>query len=43
MLGIPTVMDCDLAFLPDLSHTGNLLVISGTEMEGTEAGGEFLT
>ncbi len=39
----PAVSYCDLAFLPNLSHTGNLLVISGTEMEGTEAGGEFLT
>jgi hypothetical protein len=34
---------CDLGFLPNLSHTGSVLVISGTEMEGTEAGGEFLT
>ena len=39
----PAVSYCDLAFLPNLSHTGNVLVISGTEMEGTEAGGEFLT
>jgi hypothetical protein len=39
----PAVSYCDLAFLPNLGHTGNLLVISGTEMEGTEAGGEFLT
>jgi hypothetical protein len=39
----PAVSYCDLALLPNLSHTGNLLVISGTEMEGTEAGGEFLT
>jgi len=34
---------CDIAFLPNLSGTGNILVISGTEMEGTELGGEFLT
>jgi hypothetical protein len=39
----PAVSYCDIAFLPNLSKTGNLLVISGTEMEGTEAGGEFLT
>jgi hypothetical protein len=39
----PAVSYCDVAFLPNLSNTGNVLVISGTEMEGTEAGGEFLT
>jgi len=39
----PAVSYCDIAFLPNLSNTGNVLVISGTEMEGTEAGGEFLT
>jgi hypothetical protein len=39
----PALSYCDIAFLPNLNKTGNLLVISGTEMEGTEAGGEFLT
>jgi hypothetical protein len=34
---------CQIAFLPNLDRTGNILVISGTEMEGTEVGGEFLT
>lgn len=32
-----------IAFLPNLSKTGNILVISGTEIEGTEGGGEFVT
>jgi hypothetical protein len=39
----PRVGYCRIAFLPNLSKTGNLVVISGTEMEATEAGGEFLT
>jgi hypothetical protein len=34
---------CRIAFLPNLDRAGNILVISGTEMEGTEVGGEFLT
>lgn len=34
---------CLVAFLPNLNRTGNALIISGTEIEGTEAGGEFLT
>lgn len=34
---------CRVAFLPNLDRTGNILAISGTEMEGTEVGGEFLT
>jgi hypothetical protein len=29
--------------LPNLSQTGYVLVIAGSEVEGTEAGGEFLT
>ena len=39
----PAISYCDVAFLPNLSKSGNMLIISGTEMEGTEAGGEFLT
>jgi hypothetical protein len=34
---------CRIAFLPNLDKTGKILVIAGTEMAGTEAGGEFLT
>ncbi len=34
---------CDVAFLPNLAKTGNILIISGTETEGTEGGGEFVT
>ncbi|HEY1496348.1 MAG TPA: hypothetical protein VGF49_17470 [Candidatus Solibacter sp.] len=34
---------CQIALLPNLDRTGRILVISGTEMEGTEVGGEFLT
>jgi hypothetical protein len=34
---------CQIAFLPNLGKTGNVLVISGTEIEGTEGGGEFVT
>jgi hypothetical protein len=34
---------CRIAFLPNLDKTGSILAISGTEMEGTEVGGEFLT
>ena len=34
---------CQIAFLPNLALTGNVLVISGAEVEGTEGGGEFLT
>lgn len=34
---------CRIAFLPNLDKTGNILTIAGTEMEGTEVGGEFLT
>jgi hypothetical protein len=39
----PVLSYCQIAYLPNLARTGNLLVISGTEMEGTEIGGEFLT
>jgi hypothetical protein len=34
---------CQIALVPNLSRTGNILVIAGTEVECTEAGGEFLT
>lgn len=34
---------CHIAFLPNLSGTGNILSVSGTETEGTEGGGEFVT
>ncbi len=32
-----------VALLPNLNRTGNVLIIEGTNMEGTEAGVEFLT
>jgi len=34
---------CHIAFLPNLDRTGNVLVIAGTEIEGTEEGTEFVT
>lgn len=34
---------CQIAFVPNLGGTGNILAISGTEVEGTEGGGEFVT
>jgi len=34
---------CDIAFLPNLGRTGNVLAIGGTEVEGTEGGSEFVT
>lgn len=34
---------CVIAVLPNLSGSGRVLIIQGTEMEGTEAGGEFVT
>jgi hypothetical protein len=34
---------CRLAFVPNLAGTGNILAISGTEIEGTTGGGEFVT
>ena len=38
-----TVSYCRLAFVPSLAGPGNILSISGTETEGTEGGGEFVT
>jgi len=32
-----------VAFVPNLSYNGHVLIISGTTMEATEAAGEFLT
>jgi hypothetical protein len=32
-----------VALLPNLNRTGNVLIIEGTNMEGTEAGVEYLT
>lgn len=34
---------CEIAFLPNIGRTGNVLLIAGTDMEATESGGEFLT
>ena len=34
---------CQIALVPNLNRTGSILIIAGTEVEGTEAGGEFLT
>jgi hypothetical protein len=34
---------CHIAFVPNLDRTGNILAIAGTEVEGTEGGGEFVT
>lgn len=32
-----------VVFLPNLSHSGNVLVIAGTSLIGTEAAGEYIT
>jgi hypothetical protein len=32
-----------VAFLPNLSRRGNVLLISGTDMPSTEAGGQFIS
>lgn len=32
-----------VAFLPNLNHDGNVLIIAGTSMNATEAAGEFIT
>ncbi len=34
---------CRIAFLPNLSGNGDILNIAGTETEGTEGGGEYVT
>ncbi len=34
---------CRIAYLPNLSGNGNILNIAGTETEGTEGGGEYIT
>jgi hypothetical protein len=34
---------CRIAFLPNLSGNGTILNIAGTETEGTEGGGEYIT
>jgi hypothetical protein len=34
---------CRVAFLPNPKGTGNVLLISGTDVQSTEAGGEFVT
>lgn len=39
----PNVSYCRIAFLPNFAGTGNTLSIAGTEIEGTEGGGEFIT
>jgi hypothetical protein len=39
----PSTSYCQLTFTPNLGGTGNLIVISGTDPEGTETGAEFLT
>jgi hypothetical protein len=31
----------DVALVPNLNHTGNVLILAGANMEGTEAAGEF--
>ncbi len=41
--GIGAASYCLIACVPNLSRTGSILVLAGTEMEGTEAGGEFIT
>lgn len=34
---------CRVAFLPNLTRNGNVLVISGTDMASTQAGGQFIS
>jgi hypothetical protein len=38
-----SVSYCQIAFLPNLGKTANILAIGGTEVEGTEGGSEFIT
>ena len=39
----PNVSYVRIAFVPNLTGTGNVLSIEGTDSEGTEGGGEFMT
>jgi hypothetical protein len=39
----PWTSYCQVTFMPNLGGTGNLIVIAGTDPEGTETGAEFLT
>lgn len=39
----PNVSYARIAFVPNLTGTGSVLSIEGTDSEGTEGGGEFLT
>ncbi|MGC2658801.1 MAG: hypothetical protein WA324_12655 [Bryobacteraceae bacterium] len=44
--GSPTELDETygvIAFLPNLSHSGNVLIVQGATGEGTEAAGEYIT
>lgn len=34
---------CRVAFLPNLNRSGSVLIVSGTDMASTEAGGQFIT
>jgi hypothetical protein len=34
---------CRVAFLPNMTRSGHVLLISGTEMASTQAGGRFIT
>jgi hypothetical protein len=34
---------CRVAFLPSPSRSGNVLLVSGTDMPSSEAGGQFIT
>jgi hypothetical protein len=34
---------CIIVFLPNLTNTGNTLILNGTDSQATEAGGDFLT
>jgi len=34
---------CVIVFLPNPTHTGNTLIVAGTDSQATEAGGDFLT
>ena len=38
-----SVSYCHIALVPNLGRTGAILAIAGTEIEGTEVGGEFVT